>query len=222
MAPSAPGFDESYPNKAVSRATRRCSGRYLAVQVSETTTLGPICARKDEAKGEPRGGDAARRRGGPPRFRDALKRAATDEQGAEAALGSAGGGPPPLSIRGAPLAIRSASAPASAPTARVDRILVGTVGGDAEARIRIGAGTLAGVEIRLSAVAGSPSVTAQLLTPGAGSRQTLSVAMEEIRLRLRDKGIALASSVAPGRRADDPRRDRESEREAGGAWSTPR
>jgi hypothetical protein len=133
-----------------------------------------------------------------------------------------------MPIRIAPPAVRSASAPPSAPAAGVDRILVGTVGGDAEARIRIAAGALAGAEIRLSAVAGSPAVTAQLLTPGAGSRQTLSVAMEEIRLRLRDKGIALASSVARGRRADDPRREGggadggEREGEAGGAWSTGR
>jgi len=79
-----------------------------------------------------------------------------------------------------------------------------------------------GAEIRLTASVGSPAVTAQLLTPGAGSRQTLSVAMEEIRLRLRDKGIALASSVARGRPAGDPRRDGGSEQDPGGGWSTGR
>jgi hypothetical protein len=221
MAPSAPGFVESYPNKPVSRATCRCPGRYLAVQVRETTTTGPVPARKDEAPGEARAGDAVRRRASPSGFRDALERAATDEVASQTAtaLGSCGSGPP-AQIRVAPRAVGAAPPPASAAAARVDRILVGTVGGDAEARIRVGAGALAGAEIRLTAVAGSPAVTVQLLTPGAGSRQTLSVAMEEIRLRLRDKGIALGASVARGRPADDPRRDGQGGREAGGAWST--
>jgi hypothetical protein len=116
----------------------------------------------------------------------------------------------------------------TAPAARVDRVLVGTVGGDAEARIRIGSGVLAGAEIRLTAAAGAAAVTAQLLTPGAGSRQTLSVAMEEIRLRLRDKGIALAASVARGRPAEYPGReggqagDGGSGRDAGDGWSAGR
>ncbi|HSY39298.1 MAG TPA: hypothetical protein VLA79_07205 [Polyangia bacterium] len=92
---------------------------------------------------------------------------------------------------------------APAPAAKVDRVLIGGAGGEAEARIRIGAGALAGAEIRLTTTAGSQSVTAQLLTPTAGSRQTLFVAMEEIRLRLRDKGIALASSVGRSRRESD-------------------
>jgi hypothetical protein len=78
-------------------------------------------------------------------------------------------------------------------------LLIGRAGGQAEARIRIGGGALAGAEIRLTTTApGSQAVTAQLLTPTAGSRQTLFVAMEEIRLRLRDKGISLASAVARG------------------------
>jgi hypothetical protein len=224
MAPSAPGFVESYPNKGVSRATCRCWGRYLAVQVSETTTTGAMSTRKDEVPGEARGADGGR--ASPSRFSDALKRSVTDEVAAEAAagLGPCGSGaPPPLRV--GPPAARTVNAAASGLTARVDRvdrILVGTVGGDAEARIRIGAGALAGAEIRLCAVAGSAAVTAQLLTPGAGSRQTLSVAMEEIRLRLRDKGIALASSVVRGRPVDDPRRGGEGEREAGSGWSTGR
>ena len=103
-------------------------------------------------------------------------------------------------------------APAAA--AKIDRLLIGSVGGDAEARIRIGSGALAGSEIRLTTAAGSQAVTAQLLTPTAGSRQTLFVAMEEIRLRLRDKGIALASSIArsrpEGEASGDGRGDRDS------------
>ena len=92
-------------------------------------------------------------------------------------------------------------APAAA--AKIDRVLIGSAGGEAEARIRISGGALAGAEIRLTTAPGSQAVTAQLLTPTACSRQTLFVAMEEIRLRLRDKGISLASSVARGRPESD-------------------
>jgi hypothetical protein len=76
----------------------------------------------------------------------------------------------------------------------------------AEARIRLSGGALAGAEIRLTA-AGGHAVTAQLLTSTAGSRETLSVAMEEIRLRLRDRGIALGTAVARGRPGRDARND---------------
>jgi hypothetical protein len=188
------------------------------VQVSQTTTTGAVSpARKDEARGAeaPGATDAAGRRARPSRFREALKRGAADEIASQvtATLGAGGNGLPPTPIRVAPPPTKIATAPA----ARIDRVLVGTVGGDAEARIRIGSGVLAGAEIRLTAAAGSPAVTAQLLTPGAGSRQTLSVAMEEIRLRLRDKGIALTSSVARGRPADDPRRDGQRDRDGGAA-----
>ncbi len=183
------------------------------MQVSETTTTGAVSpGRKDE--GGQRGEGAVRQHARPGlRFRDALKRGAGDELGAEVAglLGSGGNAPPPAALRVAPPPAKTAAAPVG----RVDRVLVGTVGGDAEARIRIGTGALAGTEIRLTVAAGSPAVTAQLLTPGAGSRQTLSVAMEEIRLRLRDKGIALTSSVARGRPADDPRHGGERERDTG-------
>lgn len=64
-----------------------------------------------------------------------------------------------------------------------------------EARIRISAGPLAGLEIRLT-VAGGSAVTGQLLTADAGSRETLSVVVEEIRRRLRDRGITL--DLGPG------------------------
>jgi hypothetical protein len=96
-----------------------------------------------------------------------------------------------------------ASKIAPSPAAKIDRLLIGGAGAEAEARIRIGGGALAGAEIRLTITAGSLAVTAQLLTPTAGSRQTLFVAMEEIRLRLRDKGIALASSIARSRPEGD-------------------
>jgi hypothetical protein len=107
---------------------------------------------------------------------------------------------------------------AAAAAPKIDRVLVGNVGGEAEARIRIGAGALAGAEIRLTTTTGSQAVTAQLLTPTAGSRQTLLVAMEEIRLRLRDKGIALASSVGRGRPESEggTRRDARRDGDSGG------
>ena len=95
----------------------------------------------------------------------------------------------------------AATKPAAA--TEIDRVLIGGGRGEGEARIRISGGALAGAEIRLTMTAGSQAVTAQLLTPTAGSRQTLFVAMEEIRLRLRDKGIALASSVGRGRPETD-------------------
>jgi hypothetical protein len=110
-------------------------------------------------------------------------------------------GPPPAKI-------------ATAAAAKIDRVLIGNAGGEAEARIRIGAGALAGAEIRLTTTAGSQAVTAQLLTPTAGSRQTLFVAMEEIRLRLRDKGIALASSVGRSRPESDGPSQRDARRDA--------
>jgi hypothetical protein len=178
-----------------------------AVQVSDSTTNGGAAtARTDEAGVSD--GDAVRRgaRAGT-RFRQALKRGGGSEETAlsEAATAAAAGPAwfRPEPIRMAPPAARVAPlAPA-----KIDRVLVGSVGGDAEARIRIGAGALAGSEIRLTAAAGSQAVTAQLLTPAAGSRETLSVAIEEIRLRLRAKGIALASSVARSRAGGDARRD---------------
>jgi hypothetical protein len=178
-----------------------------AVQVSDSTTNGGApAARTDELTA----GDAdAVRRGGRAgtRFRDTLKRGGgSDETTLSDAATAAAAGPAwfrPEPIRMTPPPSRIAP---MAP-AKIDRVLIGSSGGDAEARIRIGAGALAGSEIRLTAAAGSQAVTAQLLTPAAGSRETLSVAIEEIRLRLRDKGIVLASSVARSRAGGDPRRD---------------
>jgi hypothetical protein len=57
-------------------------------------------------------------------------------------------------------------------------------------------GPLAGSEIRLLAVAGRGAIEAQLLTSAASSRQTLDAVMDEIRRRLRGKGVALAAPRA--------------------------
>jgi hypothetical protein len=104
--------------------------------------------------------------------------------------------------------------PESAPTAKgvaavaapraVDRVLIGSGPGGAQARIRIGAGTLAGTEIQLSAAASGHAVEARLLTHGASSRQTLSVVMDEIRSRLRDRGIVLSTRATASTHGREP------------------
>lgn len=103
--------------------------------------------------------------------------------------------------------------PTSRPTAvtpprQVDRVLIGACGDSAEARIQIGGGALAGTEIRLHAVPGGCIVEAQLLTRVDGSRQTLSVVMDEIAVRLRGKGIALQVKRGEARRDRDDRGER--------------
>ncbi len=165
------------------------------------------------------GRDPARRRAPSSKpFRDTFTHVGGSDAISEA--GALAGGPgwfKPGPIHVGPPASKLAPAPAAA--AKIDRVLIGNAGGEAEARIRIGAGALAGAEIRLTTTAGSQAVTAQLLTPTAGSRQTLFVAMEEIRLRLRDKGIALASSVGRSRSEsegpNDGRRDARRNGESG-------
>ena len=79
-------------------------------------------------------------------------------------------------------------------TNTIDRVLIGCGTERSEVRIRIGTGALAGAEIRLTCVPGARGVEAQLLTSRAGSRKTLSVAMEHLRARLRDKGIVLSAA----------------------------
>ncbi|HEY1419029.1 MAG TPA: hypothetical protein VGF41_14060, partial [Myxococcaceae bacterium] len=181
-----------------------------------TTAGGGQSARADELGGSGRDPAHRRARSSKP-FRDTFEHAGGRDSASEvAALAGGPGWFKPEPIRVGPPAAKLAPAPVAA--AKIDRVLIGQVGGEAEARIRIGTGALAGAEIRLTTTAGSQAVTAQLLTPTAGSRQTLFVAMEEIRLRLRDKGIALASSVGrsrperdgPNDRRRDARRDGES------------
>jgi hypothetical protein len=87
----------------------------------------------------------------------------------------------------------------------VDRILLGSGPDGAQARIRIGGGALAGTEIRLCSL--GRLVEAQLLTHAATSRQTLSVVLDEIRGRLRDRGIVL--SARTHLRSTAPVRERE-------------
>ena len=95
------------------------------------------------------------------------------------------------------------------PPRTVDRVLIGGAGDSAEARIHIGTDALARTEIRLQAAPGGGVIEAQLLTRVDGSRQTLSVVMDEIAARLRGKGIALQV------KSDAARRDRDDRGESG-------
>jgi hypothetical protein len=156
------------------------------------------------AKEEPRpAGEPAAERS-PPRdgFRRALERKGrhpSGRGGQEAAAAAAMAG---WFRSEAPIATgRPAGAPAVAPPRAVDRVLVGAGPEGAQARIRIGAGALAGTEIQLSSAASGRAVEARLLTHTASSRQTLSVVMDEIRARLRDRGIVLSTSGAGPRRS---------------------
>ena len=73
-------------------------------------------------------------------------------------------------------------------------MLIGSGGTEPEARVSIADGSPAGAEIRLVAVGGGRKIVAEILTANAGSRETLTSAMEEIRVRLRRRGIALSIS----------------------------
>jgi hypothetical protein len=144
----------------------------------------PAAVAKDQLASDRRG-----RRGegrAAPRFRAAL---AEDEAAPRPAAWS-GAVPEPGPGDRAPRHPSGAVASLPRPAA-VDRILMAAGAGGGEARVRIVSGPLAGSEIRLVAVIGQAAVQAQLLTSPAGSRETLMAAMDEVRRRLRGKGIAL-------------------------------
>jgi len=162
----------------------------------------PSIGAKDEVRGAGDAGDAGTPTRTGRKFRNALERkrydpGAVPHDGASAAamagwFRSESG---PASPTGA-ARISAASAPRP-----IDRVLIGSGPDGAEARIRIGAGALAGSEIQLSSGAAGNAVEARLLTHAASSRQTLSLVMDEIRLRLRDRGIVLSTKVPAGRPA---------------------
>src|SRR4051812_34398764 len=179
------------------------------MRVSDSSQGGAPPARsgKDEVRARGHADTAARARTGP-RFRRALEGtrddAATGAHAGASAAAMAGwfrsesAAPPPGMTR----AVSGQSGAAAARA--VDRILVGSGPDGAEARIRIGAGALAGTEIQLSSGLAGHVVEARLLTHAATSRQTLSLVMDEIRLRLRDRGIVLATTVSGARPAVRP------------------
>ena len=154
-------------------------------------------------------GDAARTRGRARpdrRFRNALERGQAEAGAAvrDAITGAAIAGW--FRAESSAPGRSAATAVSSAPRA-VDRILIGADREGAQARIRIGAGALAGTEIQLSSGAAGHIVEARLLTHAATSRETLSLVMDEIRLRLRDRGIVLATKGPAGRVAPGPHGD---------------
>jgi hypothetical protein len=112
-------------------------------------------------------------------------------------------------------AVAGVVAPGAAP-----RVLIGSNNDTPEARIQINAGPCAGAEIRLRTGAAG-IIEAELLTPTVSSRQTLAVAMDEVGLRLRAKGIHLRGAAdSEGQRN---RRQKNSERDNrqdddGGGW----
>jgi hypothetical protein len=174
------------------------------MQVSDSAAAPPIgTGTKDEARAaaDDRANDGRRRTGGS--FRGALdgrRAAAAGGDVASAAalaawfrpesMAASYGAPPP----------RPAAAVAAA--GAIDRILIGAGPDGAQARIRIASGALAGTELQLFSGAAGHTVEARLLTHAASSRETLSVVMDEIRARLRDKGIVLSATLpaAPARR----------------------
>jgi hypothetical protein len=69
--------------------------------------------------------------------------------------------------------------------------LLGRISDVSAARVRFSEGALAGTELHLR-TQGAGLVTAELLTVGGQSRQTLAAVMEEMRLRLKMRGIVLS------------------------------
>jgi hypothetical protein len=67
----------------------------------------------------------------------------------------------------------------------IERVMVGGTPEKPEARIRIGAGALAGSEFRVSAAAGQVTVEVRRLTATGASRETLTMAVDAIARRMR-------------------------------------
>jgi hypothetical protein len=179
----------------------------MVVGESVVASPSPAGVRKDELRSDE--GRLVRDRRPRHDFRAALQVPATPGRGAgseaEAATGAAMAGWFRAEVSPGPIARTSTAAPPRP----VDRVLIGACGDSGEARIQIGTGALAGTEVRLHAAPGGSVVEAQLLTRVDGSRQTLSVVMDEIAVRLRSKGIALLVKRNEARRDRDDRDDRD-------------
>ena len=187
-------------------------------------------ATKDEVRSvADEAADRARTRSGRG-FRGTLERKRGDATGGASDVASAAamaGWFRPEPMAGATPTAAPGRAAAVGVASAVDRILMGSGPDGAQARIRIGAGALAGTEIQLSSAASGRIVEAQLLTHAASSRQTLSVVLDEIRSRLRDRGIVLSAKAPPRRskaRTSEPAGadDGEARPRAGGQAGQPR
>ena len=86
---------------------------------------------------------------------------------------------------------------AAAPLEAPHRLLLGDAPGCDSAWLRIEGGRFAGAEIHLS-VAGS-RVEVCFLTPHEASRQTLAIAMQAVRNRLRARGLMMVEATSPPR-----------------------
>jgi len=172
------------------------------MQVNDCAPAPPTgTAGKEEVRSaaEQRTGDAQPRAG--QGFRRALERGRCDPAGEgvnDGASAAALAGWFRSESAAAPAVAKAAGVAGVAASRAVDRVLIGSGPEGAEARIRIGAGALAGTEIHLSSASGQ-TVEARLLTHAASSRQTLSVVMDEIRSRLRDKGVVLMTRAVGAR-----------------------
>lgn len=83
------------------------------------------------------------------------------------------------------------------------RLLLGDAPGRDSAWLRIDGGRFAGTEIHLS-LAG-PHVEVFVLTPHEASRQTLAIAMEAVRNRLRTRGLTMVEAAnSPARDLREP------------------
>jgi hypothetical protein len=169
------------------------------MQVNDYPPVPPIgTAGKEEVRSVAEQGTGAVRRRAGQGFRKALERGRRDP-----GAGCTNDGASAAALAGwfrsesaaAPAVAKAGGVVGVAASRAVDRVLIGSGPEGAQARIRIGAGTLAGTEIHLSSASGQ-TVEARLLTHTASSRQTLSVVMDEIRSRLRDRGILLATRDA--------------------------
>lgn len=114
-----------------------------------------------------------------------------DESNAPGALAAAGARPlPPLAIAPAP----RGQAPGPVAAAAPHRLLMSGSPGHDGACLRIEGGRFAGAEIHVS-VTGS-HVELAVLTPHEASRETLAIAMEAVKNRLRTRGLTM-SEAAP-------------------------
>jgi hypothetical protein len=116
-----------------------------------------------------------------------------------------------------PAASGSGPAQAVAATGAAPRALISGGAGAPQGRVQINAGRCSGAEMRLLAAA-LGVIEAELLTAAASSRQTLAVAMDELGLHRRAKGIHRRGATGDqgrGRNRNSERQDRQDDQSGG-------